>query len=624
MAPFLKLPADTAKPSSKQRSTSKGTPEALIGQESVLKPPLRERSQMSSFKHGDSHGPQESPLSTSSMPDCRTVIGEVNADSARRKITANSPQLTLQAELKQGNEGKSFKTVENVKGKSLTQASSERGRLASSYKSSILSLSNHHEIEETSKTYKGNHDITKKSSKNCGTKTNALPVEMSSPVRMGASRSDSEETSNEHCLMSYTALPSTPEKKMGRICHSIVKEGKAMVAIPSPSKPHPLPKLMLPQRSLFKDQMDMASSAEEHLSFSSTSCSLQSITLRRNERNQRAGVVFDNHTQLDFSNRITVNNATEDLDQGERRTAEGNLLRDLKESISVSRIGDDPQSPQSEKESQNLVVPQGIRNEQVPRHLGECTYVCENAYERQKYKRFRGDYDEKVEEEEDSDVLRIEEHSENENDSFEVINRINLDLSDMINIFSLNFGHENDNESRQHTPSPPTTKQKKKEKNSISPRRKTQVQNIQKPPSRGYTTPDTPKRPLVKKKSKGGTPGCHAWTKDHNDRTEVGRASSVRMQSSISHKFQSSAEEHETPLRSEFQEAGCYAGLSRPVERKRESRTTSEKRRRITPIRIGDVEQHQKDSKASWGKLGTPKELHWGQSRGCTGVRWET
>ncbi|KAK3871655.1 hypothetical protein Pcinc_023213 [Petrolisthes cinctipes] len=42
----------------------------------------------------------------------------------------------------------------------------------------------------------------------------------------------------EHCLLSYKPLlPSTPEKKRDRICHDLVRDRKALVAFPSPSKP---------------------------------------------------------------------------------------------------------------------------------------------------------------------------------------------------------------------------------------------------------------------------------------------------------------------------------------------------------------------------------------------------
>ncbi|XP_050688392.1 uncharacterized protein LOC126981424 isoform X3 [Eriocheir sinensis] len=598
-----KVPQDkinsAAKSSSKRKRAAKSTPEAAVEQESVLKPSPRKRSLTSSSRHeGDRHGPQASPLPTSLTPDCRTGMAKLNADSTKSKNVGNDPQSSLQARLKQANEGRSSK---KVKGKNITQASGKE-RISSANKSFTLVPSGRHETEKTSKAHKGTHDSAKTSSKNCGTKTDVPPAEMSSPVRTVSSHSDAEENSKEHCLMTYTALPSTPEKKVGRICHSIVKEGKAMVAFPSPSKPHSvLPNLMIPQRSLFRDQTD---TAEQPQSFSSTSCSLQGKS--GGEGNQGSRRMFDDYSQLNFSNKIVMNDAAENLHQGERKTAKCNLIRKTKESISINSVGGDHHGPQNEEGSKNSDILQGTANERMLTDLREFTNVRQEDYivhGSQSSSHFTGDDDEeKVEEEEDSDVLRIEEHSENEYEDVEVISKIELQFSNMIDIFSLNLDHEKEIQSKQHTPSPPTTKQKKKEKSSTSPRRKTPAQGTRKAPTKSYLTPVTPKRPLARKRrSSGATPGCHALTE--KGRTKVGRAS---IQSLTSHKFQSSTEE----------EAGCYAGRSRPVERKRESHTSTEKRRRITPIRIGDVE--------SRGKVGTPKEPHWGHNRGGAGVHWET
>lgn len=541
-------------------------------------------------------------MPTSSTPGDSTGVAKLDANPAGSKNSASYVQSSLPAKLKEGNEGRPSKSDQ---GRTITQASGKEGT-ASANKSSTPVLSGLHETEITNKARKGSRDSAKTSSKTPGTKTDAS-AGMRSPVRAVSSHSDAEENSKEHCLMTYTALPSTPEKKVGRICRSIVKEGKAMVAFPSPSKPHSLPpNLVLPQCSLFKDQTDMA---EPPQSFSSTSCSLQGKS-SGGEASQGSRGMFDDYSQLNFSNKIVLNDAAESLNQGVKGRAEHNPMGSVKESISVSSVGGNRQGLQSEEESQNSDILQGIENERMLTDLREFSNVRQEdhvGHGSQSYSHFRGDdNEEKGEEEEDSDVLRIEEHSENEYEDVEVISKIELEFSDMIDIFSSNLDHESEMKSKQHTPSPPATKQKRKEKNSVSPRRKTPTQCTQKAPTKCHLSSVTPKRPLARKgRGSGATSRCRGLTE--KDRTEVGRTSiSTSSQSLTSHKFQRSVEE----------EPGCYAGRSRPVERKNESCTPIEKRRRITPIRIGDVEPR--------GKLGIPKEPHWGHNRGSAGVHWET
>lgn len=455
--------------------------------------------------------------------------------------------------------------------------------------------------------------------------TDAVSSKVSSSVMTASSPSDSEETSEEHCLMSYTALPATPEKKVVRICHTIVKEGKAIVAFPSPPKPHPLPKLPFPQRGFFsrslEGQMNTADSAKQTVVQSGSSVFSQSTSLGGYEVSQRTLGMFGSHSQLCFSDKAVFKGAAEGLHHEKREGEECNHQNDKKESTSVSTIGDQ-HDPQGLKESHNSNNLQGMGNKQTSTVLGNTTCIHEEdnaVYENQNRELFREEEEEggKGEEEEDSDVLRIEEHSENENDYAEVTLGRNVRLSEMFEIFSLNLEDDCEIGGEQQRPSPPTTKQIREEKNPTSSRRKTVTQCSQETHTRHHTTPVTSKRATARKeRSSSGMPGCRELTEEQ--RTSC----TASLKTPSSREFLSPAEECDAQR--SVQDAGYYAGCSQPSRRREESHTSTKKKRRITPIRIGDVEWHVMGSKGSWNKPGTPKDHHWGQSRGNAGTHLET
>lgn len=625
-------------PSSRQKRTRKGSQKASEGQQGTPTPSVRKRNRSHS-SHGDTAGCQEPPPPVSSAAGSKSGTTKAAAGSLRSNTSASSSQLPLQARSKEANEIKPLKTVRNVKGKTKAQDSEKLRTYPPAKRSSVLSPSSAHE-SEINTVDKQSRSNTAKTSENSSTETgvpDALPPEVRSPVRRAAGFGD-EETSEECCLMSYTALPPTPEKKVRRICHSIVKEGKAMVAFPSPSRPHPLP----PQHSLFsknlKDQMDTVASAEQHGSHSSASCSPESTSSEGNEVNQRAAGMFDDHSQLNFSNKIVQRDAAEDLHQGEKRGRESNLVRGSKGSTSTSYNGGDHHNPQSKEGPQHVSVPQGTGKKRTPADLGDftCDQQEDHVVHESQSDELRGYDEEKVEEEEDSDVLRIEEHSENEYDDTEVVTKVNLRLSNLFEIFSLNLESESEVEGEQHTPSPPAAKQKREEKSTASPRRKTQTQSTQKAPTRCHDTPDTPKRPVPRKRSSGSARRPDTVMEVSEGRTEMNRTGTTAgMQSLASHKTQSPAEDYKTPQRLQegMQEPSSTSTVKRrritpirigDVDRVRKLHGFDSGQRRFTPVKIGDVDQHVGASKGSWGEPGTPKEPHGGQGRGGAGTQWET
>lgn len=471
----------------------------------------------------------------------------------------------------------------------------------------------------------------------------------SSP-RSVESYSDLEETSEEHCLMSYTALPPTPEKKMGRICHTIVKEGKAMVAFPSPLKELSASHSHMINNK-FRDRMDsLVTGARHHLSPNSVdqsedSCSAENESNHSpQEKSKKAGnsqvcssnvKVQENHQDLVRKNTIATDN-----DQLEV-SLEGNLDK----SNSADQDNTSRNTPQSienekpqhqthtslEKPSTSFDVAKNANGsgKQIPTDFKNFTVISQQYPEINKNQisgQFREDDSEKIEEEEDSDVLRIEEPSENENEeSDEVICTLNLTLTEFIDICSLNIGPQ-----KQKVKRKPTLLAKIGTK-SERKRRKAKGSLTRKMPPRHSMTLHTPEKNKSKKRRRtsGSSPDSHASMEDQHHVNKAGGVSPVEgkgksgtIMQSLSTLSPNSPKESDTHSRYQkrTQQDGYYAGRSKPAEVKEESHSSTKKRRRITPIRIGDVEQHVKASTGSWGGPSTPRKPLWGQNRGNTGV----
>ena len=491
-----------------------------------------------------------------------------------------------------------------------------------------------------------------------------------SPPMSAEGFSDLEETSEEHCLMAYTVLPPTPEKKMGRICHTMVKEGKAMVAFPSPSKPHPSPKQTLPQghsiQTKLKDQMNsQASSARCHLlintgNHSQDKCSVENKTKKSAQGKPKKG----SNSQVCSSNVKLPQVDCEDSFKEE--TNDYDHLKGNQESSLGENSTIDQDNTQSEERSNPSKCSQGIGKDesglqthtsseksdttfditthtndspgkQNPvnfKHFSVTSQHSPETDQTQGSGQLREDNSEdKMEEEEDSDVLRIEEPSETENeDTEEVVCTLNLTLTELIDIFSINIKPQ---------------KQKPKKKKPILPATKPKKQVRKKSPTTSKTEENlvpqktlqhTPEKDKLKKKKRNtpttSQPHTHTHTpmEDHHHiegensiTATTDNNNDTNIQSSSTPSLKQPRLDN-TPTRSYKRtgEGGCYAGRSKPAQNIEQSSSSSTKKpRRITPTRIGDLERHKMASKRSWCEPRTTKEFHWTHNRVNAAVHME-
>ncbi|XP_063887019.1 uncharacterized protein LOC135114827 isoform X2 [Scylla paramamosain] len=627
-----------------------------------------------------------SPSSSSTAFD--TLLPKNTADtvsSGSKKVSSSNSMLHSQAAPKENSGSRPAQKASDSADMVPTQPSHHTDRMAATHTSSTLSTPLPHAPQKESGIEQNCSDAIQKVSKNrklsskppngedsCK-KVDASNSHMnekeycSASPKSAESYSDLEETSEEHCLMSYTMLPPTPEKKMGRICHTMVKEGKAMVAFPSPSKPYPSPEQALPQstkpKTQLRDQLGSPDSSARRCLDLSSVCHPPGLVSTQNKLNQslqgkpkaevnsqlssgKADALQENNGDLLREKTVTTDEIHLKVGKETSLDKDGTVSQGNMQGEERSHLSGTPQSIRKEdsrcETHTNLEQPSTRSNmtsntsessrKQTPTDFKHFSTISQQHPETDKNQGSEplreDDCEEKMEEEEDSDVLKIEEPSENENEEIEeVICTLSLTLTDFIDIFSMNVPERQKPKTKR--PTMLATKQNKQARKNLSPRKKTESPS-QKSSPQHRTAPHTPRKNKSpqRKRTSGSSAGTHTPLEDQHHMKEAKRVSTVRDDSNSYPTMQSlSTPSPRLPRDTDThsgsqerrQEYGCYAGRSKPADRIEESNTSTKKRRRITPIRIGDVERHIKGPKGSWGDAVTSKKSHWAQNRVNTG-----
>ncbi|XP_069957714.1 serine-rich adhesin for platelets-like isoform X1 [Cherax quadricarinatus] len=516
-----------------------------------------------------------------------------------------------------------------------------------------------------------------------------------SPPRSVESTGDLWESSEKDCLMTYKHLPLTPEKKMGQICHSIVKKKKALVAFPSNIVMHPkyVKSATSPQHNsdtevfttgaedtepILSMNKDKSRKNTHSLHFEDESTKLSSLDIKMINVNSDVKRISIFHSPGETSilkhlednsltlKSIEVVNADDipakllgsdsqklNAEYDSKSNSEKTLI-DAGSSVSLpsEALIMNRREPQHVQIAQQHEHNQYLENDVPERHsqkhidienfnqfndtVSECLKSSSNTNLRENggdslnqniqdknvnFKQKSGkdcfskpdnNFD-KTEEEEDSDVLRIEVPSENENeDSDEWTDLLTLKDSNFIDLFSLNL--ENDKQRTKIVSDKPRKRQsmlkqltsktieskgtiKGKVKQNLISREKHEVNNL--------------KKNVGRKRNEEGARKNSAQTERDiqlidNEKTDLSCRNLQAVINLGDEKLnyddgicESSDKEKHFTNRKRLKE-DSFEEMSKLMEKMEPQQSPHKKRRRIQPIKIGEVEKYPRQSGKLW------------------------
>ena len=604
------IPSKSAlKPSEDNNSLSKSSPQPRTGHESSASE--GEIQPLSGDESADSKTSPPAPIpSVFDVLISKGKLDTVSSAQSKNELSS-SPQLSSLATPKENYDSKSTPEAFNSEDTPIT-------RLSQDTVSSILSVSSSRQpqtIGDVNQKGNNNANIPHKlpADQDIGEKDDGMnEADYNSSPMLAEGFSEWEETSEEPCLMSYTVLPPSPKKQMGRICHNMVKEGKVIVALPSPSKPHPSPKQTFFQSHSVQTKLKHQGKPKE--GSNSPVCS-SNVKLPQVDDEDLFGEETVDDDQLKGNQECSLDdNITIDQKKSHPSNSSQSIRKEKPEQQTHTN---------SEKPNTDTNESLGKQNPADPKHFPVTSQRYPEIDQNQGNGQLREDDNEdKMEEEEDSDVLRIEEPSETENeDPEEVVCSLNLTFTELIDIFSINIKPEKQKPKKK--PTVPPTRPKKQVRKKSPSTNKTEEKFAQKPPQR------TPEKDKLKKRKRnsGSTSQPHTHTPmqnhHHTEETKTITAatdkenSDTKKQSlSILSPKQHSVHDNHSKSHKRTVEGGCYARRSKPAQSIEDNHSTStKKRRRITPTRIGDLEPRMMASKRSWWEPRTTKEFQWAQNR---------
>ncbi|KAK4321061.1 hypothetical protein Pmani_008112 [Petrolisthes manimaculis] len=334
-------------------------------------------------------------------------------------------------------------------------------------------------------------DFDIKDSLNIGDSQSSVDAMQSSPTEVNCieklmmptnvqSSGSEESTDNmwqsceENCLLSYKPLqPFTPEKKRDRICHDLVRDRKALVAFPSPSK--------LPASLSCVTSSESSNKISPYVFIKSYGNALNQASVNvHNDSN----IKLETSTQVYSQNILRNSRKKSEIIMN---VASGNS------SLTNSELGSGRVNPDDYRDNNkspllnlNHVIFKDSQNKDVVEkghsdNKNEYIPSVENCSRRVE----KGDDEE---DEDDSDVLRIEEQpseteaEENDSDKVDTI-KLNLQVSEFLDIFSMNLDKKpkrsrTTQQQQQKKKAKTNTKQQEKELDRTERKRKPTRMNI--------------------------------------------------------------------------------------------------------------------------------------------------